>query len=68
MSQEQIIQMLVKRIEDMENKIEKHDNRIMQILVSMGKLQVKTAMITGIFSTFGGGMTIILLKYVFKAF
>ena len=64
MSQEQIIQMLIKRMDDMEEKLEKHDTRLMHILVTIGKIQVRTAMVTGIFSTVGGAIAVIIAKYL----
>lgn len=68
MSDQQVIDMLIKQIEKMDKKIEIHDNRITQILVSIGKAQVKNAMITGVFGTVGGALTVIILKYLFNAF
>lgn len=58
----------MEKLKDHDKKISKHDDIITHILVSMGKMQVKTAMITGIFSTIGGGLSIIILKFVFNAF
>ncbi len=68
MSDEQVIDMLIKRVEKMQDKLDTHDNRITQILVSIGKAQVKNAMITGVFGTVGGALTVIILKYLFNAF
>ena len=68
MSDQQVIDMIIKRVEKMEDRIETHDNRITQILVSIGKAQVKVAMITAVFSTVGGSLTVLILKYMFNAF
>jgi hypothetical protein len=64
MSNEQLLNMIMKRLDEHQAKLEKHDGIITKILIAIGSMKVKVGMIVGIFSTIGGILTAIVMKYV----
>lgn len=68
MSNDQILAMLIKRVDKMEEKNEINATLINKLFVQMGQMRVKLFFITAVFSTIGSGIGIILIKYIFKGF
>jgi hypothetical protein len=68
MSSDQVIEILMDRVKVLEKKDDRKTDLINELFVIVGKMTVKTTMIVSIFSTIGGGISILLLKFVFKAF
>ena len=64
MSNEQILQYIMKRLDEHEAKLEKYGGLITNILITVGGMKVKIGMIVGIFSTIGGILAAIVMKYL----
>lgn len=68
MSDAQIIAMIREDIKELKANNREQDKLINKLYVIVGKLTVRSTIINSVFGTIGGGLAIILLKYVFKAF